>query len=380
MSVQVKYVDAGDLYVTWRWEHLRDQPRAVLVERAHVREASAALDAAVPSPNRNESGHDAVRRALTGPLLDLGAERRLAAALSGALLPAQLCAELNSLLSQQIRPHLRIQPSPSTARVPWEALAVSDAERLVHLADTSVLLPATVRNAPERRVSTGDGPVVRVVDPVVPGFADASALGSVLGPGAPRPVVDRDSLEELLVTASRFLYVGHVTTGGHALDARLHLSCGPDSEGRAGLVGGHRPLTAADLVLGHRAGPRRPWRIPRRVALVACESGGDLRFAEPSGLVAALVHGGAEHVVATRWTLPTDAGLAALVPVFPGTPVLRPAVRAIDAAQQADDPVAALNAWQRERADEWERTGDPACSPVVWAAFGTAWAPQSTVY
>jgi hypothetical protein len=109
--------------------------------------------------------------------------------------------------------------------------------------------------------------------------------------------------------------------------------------------------------------------------LIACESGGDTRFAEPSGLVTAMVHGGAEYVASTRWTLPTDAGLTHLVPDFPATPVLGPAVVAVDAAQSAADPVRALGEWQRDQATHWERTGDPAYSPVIWAAFTTAWAP-----
>lgn len=395
VAVQLKLVDAGDLYASWRWEDRLDQPRVVRVPRALVREALDDLARAVPSPLPGEGAGEALARSLTrGPLLDRDREVELAGRLARALVPHQLAGELNSLLARGVRPHLRVRPSPSTALVPWEALRVDEGERTVHTTDVSVLPPATVRNAPGRRVSPLRGPVVGVLDPRVPGFGDASGLGSVLGEVGPelaalaagqvpggvrRDDVDRDFLEAALADASRLLYVGHVTTGGHGLDARLHLSCGTGTTGRAALVGGHRPLTAADVVLGHRPGPPRPWRIPNRVALVACDSGGEARFAEPSGLVAAMVHGGAEHVVSTRWTLPTDAGLAALVPGFPGTPVLGPAVLAIDAAQSAADPVGALNAWQRDQATRWERTGDPAFSPVVWAAFATAWAPAPAV-
>ncbi|PRY37843.1 CHAT domain-containing protein [Umezawaea tangerina] len=391
VAVQLRFVDAGELYVSWRWEHALDQPRVLVLPRALVQQTLDDLARAVPSPLPGESGDQALVRALThGPLTDRVEEIALAERLARTLLPHQLAGELNAVIGQGVRPHLRVQPSPSTALVPWEALRIDDGERTVHAADVSVLPPATVRNAPERRVSPSRGPVVGVLDPRVPGFADASALGSVLGPipdgsdlaalakslgGARRDDVDRDVLEAALADASRFLYVGHVTTGGHGLDARLHLSCRADTQGRAAVLGAHRPLTAADLVLGHRPGAPKPWRIPNRVALVACESGGDVRFAEPTGLVAAMVHGGAEYVASTRWTLPTDAGLAHLVPDFPPTAVLGPAVVAVDAAQSAADPVAALGAWQRERADLWERAGDPAHSPVVWAAFTTAWAP-----
>jgi hypothetical protein len=184
--------------------------------------------------------------------------------------------------------------------------------------------------------------------------------------GIRRDDLDRSFVEAALAEAARFLYVGHVTTGEHALDARLHLSCRADTPGLAAPLGTHRPLTAADIVL-------RRWRVPNRVALIACESGGDTQFAEPSGLVAAMVHCGAEHVVSTRWTLPTDTGLTHLAQLT--TPALSHAVVAVDAAQATPDPIAALAAWQRKQATLWEETGDPAFSPVIWAAFTTAWAP-----
>ncbi|WP_447006957.1 CHAT domain-containing protein [Saccharothrix isguenensis] len=391
MTVQLKLVDAGDLYLSWRWEHEPDRPRVQLVPRENLQGVLDEWAAAVPSPLPGEDADRALRRSLThGPLVDHARELDLSTRLFRALFPAALAVELNSWLAQGIRPHLRVQPSPSTASVPWEALRVDEGERAVHNLDISVLPPATVGNAAGRRVSRFDprGTVVGVLDPKVPGFADSSGLGSVLGPvtpelaaraftpgGARRDDVDRDYLERALATAARFLYVGHVTTGDHGLDARMHLSCTADTAGRAAPLGAHRPLTAADIVLGHRPGPVRPWRIPNRVALVACESGGDLRFAEPSGLVTAMVHGGAEHVTATRWTLPTDEGLSRLVPDFPSTPVLAPTVVAIDAAHRAEHPVTALNDWQRAAATRWEETGDPTCSPLVWAAFTTTWAP-----
>jgi hypothetical protein len=39
--------------------------------------------------------------------------------------------------------------------------------------------------------------------------------------------------------------------------------------------------------------------------------------------------------------------------------------------------VAALDAWQRVAATRWEETGDLTCSPLVWAAFTTTWAPEA---
>lgn len=383
-AVQLKYVDAGHLYLTWRWEDAPGEPRVAVVDPAGL--PLAELAAALPSPLPGETVPKAVHRALAGPMMALPAERALAEGLARGLFPHQLAAEMNRYLADGVRVHLRIQPAPSIAQVPWEALRLSAGERLVHVADVSVLPPATVRNAPDRVLSewVPSGPVAGVLDPRVPGVAEDSALGSVLGSVPPpllemaaglgdrlvpggfrRDDITRDVLEPLLATAGRFLYVGHVTTAAHGLAARLHLSCGAGTSGRAGLIGAHRPLTAADIALGHR--PGAPWRIPNRVALIACESGGDVRFAEPSGLVAAMVHGGAEYVTATRWVLPTDA-------VLPGA-AFASAVVAVDAAQDAADPVAALGLWQRERAEAWESSGDAAASPLLWGAFSTAYAP-----
>lgn len=348
VTVQLSYVDAGELYLTWRWEHDPEHPRVLALPRERVTPPLTALAEALPTPRPGESAHQALTRALSGgALTDRGRECALATSLAAALIPAQLARELESAGAGL---HLRIQPSPSTAQVPWEALRVDQAQRLVHHAKVSLLTPATVRNAPTRRVSARTGPLAAVVDPPTP-------LGRVLtevpAPLAALDPLDRDSLRAALAGAARFLYVGHVTTAAHALEARLHLARGP--------------LSAADL-LG--------WRIPNRVALIACESGGDHRYAEPSGLLAALVHGGAEYVTATRWMLPTHAGLTRLFPGFHApADVLATAVLAVHEAHAEADPVAALNRWQRAEADRWEATGAPAHTPLVWAAFGTAYAP-----
>jgi hypothetical protein len=250
-----------------------------------------------------------------------------------------------------------------------------------------------VRNAPGRRVSGYDphGPVVTVLDPPVPGRVLAPVLGPV-APGSPLdrmrerigsrgrgadPVLGgelgRVRLRALLADASRLLYVGHVSSAAYGLDVRLHLSDGLDAVGRAAAIGPHRPLTAADIAFGAEIlGDDGLWRIPARVALLACDSGGDAGFAEPTALVAVLTRGGAEHVTAARWTLPTDAGFAA---AGAHAPAFSTAVEAVDAAHEAEDPVAALNAWQRDRAEDWARTGALAHSPLMWAALGTTWSP-----
>lgn len=386
-TVQLKLVDTDHLFYSWRWEHELGAIQNIMVPGESVRPALDALAAALPTPLPGETVDQALERSLTGAFMDREREIELTHTLAHALIPHQLAMELNGLLEQGLRPHVRIQPSHATAQVPWEALHVDEGERFVTNADMSVLPPATVRNAPERRVSPWrpDGEVVAVLDPKVPGAG--SALGSVLGPeGAAlakalgfdesafrRSDQTRDTLEPLLAEASRFLYVGHVTTAEHGLDARLHLSCGPSTTGRAAVVAGHRPLTAADIVLGHRPDKQGGWRMPNRVALIACESGGEVRFAEPVGLVAAALHAGAQYVTATRWMLPTDAGIRRFAPsAEQETTVIPKVVEAVDKAHRSPDPVAALSDWQREHAARWESEGRVEDSPIIWAAFGTA--------
>lgn len=397
-TVQVKYVDTneGGLWVTWRWEHALDRPRLWGIQPPQVAGALAVFRPAVPEPVGGESVRDAMLRAWR-VLGDVEREKEVAWALAGALVPRALGAELNHFLGQGLRPHLRIQASPALATVPWEALRVDDGERVVHNADVSMLLPASVRNARSRTLTPPrpGGPVVATVNPVVPGDLDGlgpvtrrseplvermlAGLGDRLrgsAPGAPvRSLVNREQLRTLLADAARFLYVGHVTDGAYALATALHLTDGPEARGRAALLSGtHRPLLAADIALGG-------WVVPSRVALIACASGGDAGYADPTGLVAAFASRGAEYVTAARWTLPTDAGVEMLTAASPrpgpaGRPApaenLARAVVAVDAAHEAADPVTALNAWQREEADAWERTGDPAHSPVIWAALTTA--------
>ncbi|MEU6861542.1 CHAT domain-containing protein [Glycomyces sp. NPDC046736] len=397
-TVQLKIVDGDGLYYSWRWEHELGAIQNILVPAESVLPALGELAAALPTPLPGESVDQAVERSLTnGPLTDRAREIELSSLLARALVPYQLAMELNALLEQGLRPHVRIQASPSTAQVPWEAIRVDEGERFVTNADVSVLPPATVRNAPERRVAAWDpdGPVVAILDPRVPGPRTAE-LGSVLGqidPDTPlaalvaklgdriapagqafrRTDLTRDTVEALLAGAARLLYVGHVTTAQNGLDARLHLCCGPTTTGRAAAIAGHRPLTAADLVLGHRPGANSGWRMPNRVAFIACESGGEARFAEPIGLVAAAIHGGAQYVTSTRWTLPTDAGLRRFAHgATEDTTAIPEAVIAVSEAHDAPDPVAVLNAWQRDKAHRWETEGRLEDSPAVWAAFATA--------
>ncbi|GAB2509821.1 CHAT domain-containing protein [Nocardia heshunensis] len=420
--------DAGDLYLTWRWADETAPGGVAVIPEEQVEAAMARLAAALPAPGTPGGLESALT---TGEFASYAAENELAQQLSSTFLPYNLAVQLHELYTSGVRPRLRVQPSPRTAQLPWELIAPDPDVRLVEIADVSILAPAGILQAPARVArswtSTRTHPVVAILDPRVPGFRADSALGSVLGrmdaatplaelvaahAAADRitPAVD-DPLEAFRRTdldrtwlstalhagAARLLYVGHVTAAapesGRSESATLHLSCTAASPGFAPAYRDHRPLSARDLLLGTYALPTETtdalptgnghrdkpiprtgpeiWPIPSRVALIACESGGDLRFAEPLGLVAAMLTGGAELVTAGRWPLPTDLAFHRLAGTAPTAHPFQEAVCAIDAAHESEDPVTALNAWQRTHLAAWRDTGRIEHSPLIWAAFAT---------
>ncbi|AYF76375.1 CHAT domain-containing protein [Nocardia yunnanensis] len=418
-AVHLRMADAGDLYLTWRWVGETAPGGVGVVPEDQVAAAMSRFAAALPAPGIAGGLESALT---TGELAMPDAENKLAQFLSATFLPYNLAVQLHDLYSRGVRPHIRVQPSPRTAQLPWELIAPDPDVRLVEIAEVSVLAPAGIVHAPARVArawtDTRSGPVVAILDPRVPGFRADSALGSVLGrmeAAAPlaalvaahaaagrltpavgdaleafrRTDLDRSWLGEALrAGAARLLYVGHVTAAapesGRSESATLHLSCTAASPGCAPAYRDHRPLSARDLLLGTHALPADPagenrpartgpeiWPMPSRVALIACESGGDLRFAEPLGLVAAMLTGGAELVTAGRWPLPTDLAFHRFAGTSPDTHPFQEAVCAIDTAHESDDPVLALNAWQRGHLAAWRDTGLIEHSPLVWASFAT---------
>ncbi|MFH8793615.1 hypothetical protein [Streptomyces sp. NPDC017941] len=459
--VQVRLVDAGDLFMTWTWAggvqgFGTGRGPAAEVDDA-VRELAAAVPGAAGGADgvngvdgadgvRGVEGGDGtggadgvgggaqgVRRAfVSGALADRTAERRLARLLAEALWPRGLTEQIQQVSARAGRPLVRIQPSPRVAQVPWELLAVDGDVRLVELADVVTTAPASLRRravgaasgadaassaglvpgpgpAPGATPAAAPAPVVLVLDPRVPGFRADSPLGSVLGPpgadpelldlvrrrleagdmvprvAAPaeaqrRTDLDRDWLGEALrAGARRLMYVGHVSAaplaGGQSEDGALHLCCGSGSSGLAEPLRSHRPLSAKDLLLGSL--PLRAdgepgallWPAPPRVALIGCESGGDLRFAESFGLATAMLHNGAELVTATRWALPTSFAFHRLAGLPPSVRPLTEAIVAVDTAQEHPDPVHRLGRWQREQLARWRADGRIEHSPLLWAAL-----------
>ncbi|WP_369192759.1 hypothetical protein [Streptomyces sp. R08] len=410
--VQVRLADAGDLFMTWTWAGGARGFGTGQGPGAEVDQAVRELADALPGAG---DGAEGMRRAFdTGALTERGRERRLARALAEALWPEQLTAQLRQVAERAGRPLVRIQPSPRVAQVPWELLAV-DADtdvRLIDLADVVTTAPASLRPrtpAAPRPQGVDAGPVVLVLDPRVPGFRADSALGSVLGPPGSDPELsslvrtrldagpvvpsvtapaeafrrtdlDRDWLSDVLRKgARRLLYVGHVSgapvEGGQSEDGTLHLCCGADATGLAEPLRTHRPLSAKDLLLGSlplRADGEpgeRIWPAPARVALIGCESGGDLRFAESFGLATAMLHNGAELVTATRWVLPTSFAFHRLAQLPASVRPLTEAIIAVDTAHEHGDPVQSLGGWQREQLDRWRAEGRIEHAPLLWAAM-----------
>ncbi|MFJ3895288.1 hypothetical protein [Streptomyces sp. NPDC090083] len=410
--VQVRLVDAGDLFMTWTWAGGARGFGTGHGPGAEVDQAVRELADALPGAG---DGAEGMRRAFgTGALTDRGRERRLARALAEALWPEQLTDQIRQVAERAGRPLVRIQPSPRVAQIPWELLAV-DADtdvRLIDLADVVTTAPASLRPrtpAAPRPPGADAGPVVLVLDPRVPGFRADSALGSVLGPPGSDPALssmvrtrldagpvvpsvatpaeafrrtdlDRDWLGDVLRGgARRLLYVGHVSgapvEGGQSEDGTLHLCCDADSTGLAEPLRTHRPLSAKDLLLGSlplRADGEpgaRIWPAPSRVALIGCESGGDLRFAESFGLATAMLHNGAELVTATRWALPTSFAFHRLAQLPDSVRPLTEAVIAVDTAHEHEDPVLSLGGWQRAQLDRWRAEGRVEHAPLLWAAI-----------
>ncbi|MDO5677668.1 MAG: CHAT domain-containing protein [Propionibacteriaceae bacterium] len=384
-TLALTFAEAESCWVTWQWTD-RPGPEAAQLAPDVLVTVPTFFAQTLPDASVGESVAEAMERAKRGPLNNPADTALIAGQLADGLIPWPVVMELVDRAQRDgQRPRLRILPSPSLAQVPWPMLLVrltadgSKRVMLAEIADVYLGVPGGVAQQ-ARPTAVGDA-VVMAVDPRVPGYAADSVLGSVLGrPKADdilaqllerhaghiappvgsypelvrRTDLDRSWLRDALRDAARFLFVGHVSAAGVELatgeSSALHLGC-VDAQGV------HAPLTAHDIMTDD------DWRFPSRVALMGCGSGTDLRYPEPLGLTMAAVLAGAQLVTSAAWTLPTDAALE-------GEP-LRRLILAVDEAHASPDPVAALNAWQVERAAAWADSGQPADSPLVWAAVHT---------
>jgi hypothetical protein len=427
LTLVLRFADVG--IATYASLRVVGQPSRTVtwvVEEPILLAALAELIDALPNPRAGEDRADAVERALTtGPLAAPHTELTAAYVLGVLLIGAVGWDLLLECVSAPravlfIAPSARlagvpwgllalpttgptaeelvraraaaITPSgPSPARIPWQLgdlAALTEGYRLLELVDVLMAVPPNIVHSPRDPTpwqGRADRPPLLVLDPRVPGQRPDSALGSVLGRPAPqtrlaqhftdlmdrrrvlpgvetsvelfrRADADRGWLAgQLALDPSRLLFVGHASAAdgdlGHADRAAVHLA-------------EDRPLSAAELMA-----LRLP--LPPRVALVACASGGDYNFDEATGLVAAMVLGGAQLVTATLWSLPTAAGYRHFTaPDDPDVDPMAELIIAVDGAHQEPDAGLAVNRWQREQLRRW-RAGDATASPVYWAALVT---------
>jgi hypothetical protein len=389
LSLVLRFADVG--VATYASLRVVGQPARTVtwvIEEPVLVAACDRLATALPDPRGAETRRDAVERALTtGPFASPDTEYDTARELGAQLLSAPAWQLLVESVSSP-RATLFISPSARLARMPWSLFAMpgEDSYRLIELVDVLMAVPANIANTPRRcRDWDRADPPLLVLDPRVPGQRPDSPLGSVLG----RPAADSTLTEHFadvmrhesvlpdvgtaielfrrsdagrawLVDAlgkqpGRLLFVGHATAaddaGGHAEQAALHLA-------------DEHPLTAADMMSAQLP-------IPPRVALIACASGGDYRFDEATGLVAAMVLGGARVVTATLWSLPTTAGYRRFAgqDLIDADPMAE-AIMAVDRAHGTTDVGGSVNGWQREHMRRW-CAGDRTANPLYWAALVT---------
>ncbi|WP_241548479.1 CHAT domain-containing protein [Gordonia alkanivorans] len=419
----IRAVDAGGTYVSFRWLDDPGHPRVHVITAPKMNRALARLDEALIGADGDDRA-EAVRRALTGPFTRYLGEYTVSEALSRVILPESVTAAIVRR-SRVGRVLIRVTPSQFLAGVPFELLVVDGATRMIELADISYEPPAAVHLGRARdplpwSEEVARRPVLYVVDPVLPA---GSGLRQVTR-RSPRTSSDRsdadlfreriesrshtvlsgvgklidrwDLSDELRLEPSRFFYFGHVSsTVDQPGSASVHLSDDGHVWGLAETIhGAHRPLAALDLLLGTSspelgAGEadhlpegvpgHRLWPMPPRVAVIACEGGIDYRSSETFGLVVAMFSAGAEALVTTRWTLPSDAAFAEFSGVDQGIGPTTELALAVDESQTEQDPVAALAEWQRRKLDQWRDSPGPATSPLTWAAVGTHVCPRREV-
>ena len=351
-------------WLTWRWSN-----RAHPVGVQQLIDPQAGLEqfrAALPADGRSLADLH-----LDGPLTCPDAELGLMRDLATALLPEELLEQIRSC---DERIQVRVMPSPPLAQVPWGLLPVDEERRLLEVADISwmgPILPRDIGAVPEASRDPDYGQDLYIIDPFVNGMA--SVCSRSIRPedwGA-------DSSRAHLVGRYRG---GRLRNGILSESVALELMGGADWVGLVGHVS-HHPghlgetffltsadrLSAKDLIFNDKV-------MPSRVAIVACASGVDLAAAEPLGLATGFLLKGAEVVLATLWVLPTEHGLNQQVDgagkAFPDL------VAGFVRAGRADDPVAGLCQYQRDRLRAWRTEGGLRNSPILWGAAMALTAPR----
>lgn len=413
-TLLIRAFDAESTFLSYRWLDDPDHPIVHALTPQDRARLLAGLDGGLITVHSDE----AIRGAVTGPLTRQGTEYATSVALAGGLLPPQVRTGLRERETRG-RIGVRITPSRSLARVPWELLVVEGDRRLIEVADLTYEPPAAIHvgrsRLPEPWAQAAGRPVCYVVDPLLPaGTGLDQVLGGRRWPGrrafaewierrehtpesGVRKAVGRwDLHRELIGSPSRLVYFGHVSsTLDQPGSSSLHLHDEEETWGLAELMNNaHRPLSALDLLVGtsspdlgpgdeeapvQRLSGAQLWPMPPRVAVIACEGGADYRSSETFGLVTAIFTAGAEVITTTRWTLPSDSAFERFADVEPDPGPTVELALAVDYTHEQPDPVAALADWQRAKLAQWRADPGPATSPLTWAAVGCHVCPARSV-
>jgi hypothetical protein len=425
LELYVRAHDAGTTtYLTWQWHD--DPVGKTIADHAYVLDESTWAPAGELLDSALIAGDDdAVKRALTeGPFSSPKAEREMSEVLARVALPLEFWKQLDRASSRDWTVRIRLTPSQRLAPVPWELLiSPVSGKRLLAMASIVYEVPYTVHWSRAILPKSSEDPNAQPLFTIDVSHGAAKVAGNVLtslgrkylgqrlgfDPNRQPRMTRADLSTQLKSHPSRWLYVGHVSSGGEVGLASIHLTdiaLGdpgvPGEEGKPWFgfarvepdpEANHKPLTARDLHLGTRSAlaaeaehthrlPARLdtdgaaiWPMPRRVALVACASGAEHASSEVFGLATAALASGAEWVVATRWVLPTDHGFHTLAG-FPGESLpLADLVVAVDDAQASPDPVETIRQWQLAQLAQWETGGRLEDSPILWGAVMTYWMP-----
>ncbi|MGX7826093.1 tetratricopeptide repeat protein [Actinokineospora sp. 24-640] len=333
----------------------------------------------------------AARRSWTGAMVDVVDNLALLRELGAMLLPPALRARLAR--TEPSSTTVVIAPGPGLSFVPWELLVVDDEQdvRLVERADVlGGISPGVLVNlARPAAPFVGDGPALRVVDPIAAGSRTGG--GRIYPDGIPDEWHDRFDAENVVLGAvtpagcspaelgavlrsrtwSRLVFVGHASAADTTMPTTAGLEFAPDPHT------GEERLTAGRWL-------REPekWPAPRRVAFVACQSD-DAGYAEQIGLTLAALNAGARTVTATRWSLPSD-GSEHLVSDGAGIGRATTALAlAVDEALGSNDPAGSVSDWQRDRLRSWRSAGTAAerrlHAPLVWASLVTYDVPEAAI-
>lgn len=379
---------------------------APVLTQIHDQLASALM---VAQPGESET-HAAERALTTGPFATRDGERALAVYLAAHVLPDTFWEQLAAHEGRDVV--LRITPSRRLAQVPWELLTLPDGTRLIEHATLVYEIASTIHYQrdplPTPWDDVADHPTLATIDPAVyelttsfrPTLTPAERTHLVQGLDVADhgPHLDRVDLARLLQQHPRiWLYYGHVSLRkDQPGSASLHLYDGTKRArpyaGLAELIDErHRPFTALDLVFGtnnetvrdpnlrYAHGDARPghaiWPMPPRVALIACESGGDHASSEAFGLVTAALGNGAEYVTATRWTMPTSTAFTHHHPTSTHPYPTSDLATTIHHALTTTNPITTIRHWQLNQLHIWHNTGDITHTPLLFAGIATHHAP-----